>query len=140
MSIKLYLKIYLLSSSKDNCVKFTPQDHKNAVKVEKFVKEDGKLDFSLTSKEIVNRVRALGEELGCYFFINDDIIKTSKVQDVSNEFKVTEKEILNNKKRFIIGCENGAVEILSCKAPSGKMISGRDYINGHNEILGKFVN
>lgn len=127
----------VIQQYKNKIVKFTPQNHKNAIKVEKFNKNDGKLDFSLSASEIINRVRALGEEVGCYFEVNGEIIKTDKVQDVSAEFQVNPCEILNNKKRFVIGCKNGAVEILSCKAPSGKMVSGRDYINGHNNILGE---
>lgn len=130
----------VLQQFKEKTVKFTPQDHKNAILVQKFAKEDGKLDFSNCAKEIVNRVRALGEELGCYFTIGGEIIKTDKVKDVSGEFEVQPYTILNNKKRFIIGCNGGAIEILSCKAPSGKMVSGRDYINGHNNILGEKVN
>ena len=35
--------------------------------------------------------------------------------------------------------KDGAIEVLQCQAPSGKMISGRDFINGHNNILGKSV-
>lgn len=132
--------VEVIKGFQDGSVKFIPQDHKKAIKVEKFTKEDGKLDFSLSAKDIVNRVRALGEEIGCYFYIGEDIIKTDRVQDVSDEFAVMQGEILNNKKRFVIGCYNGAVEILSCKAPSGKNVSGRDYLNGHNEIIGKKVN
>ena len=48
--------------------------------------------------------------------------------------------IANNKKRFLIGAAIGALEILECKAPSGKTVRGQDYLNGHNEILGKKVN
>ena len=124
----------------NNTVKFTPQEHEKAILVQKFTKNDGKLDFSLSAKEIVNRVRALGEEIGCFFSVGQDLVKTDKVIDVSDAFIVSENQILENKKRFVVGCKNGAVEILTCKAPSGKMVSGRDYINGHNNILGAFVN
>lgn len=130
----------VLKQFSNKTVKFTPQDHKKAILVQKFTKEDGKLDFSNNVKDIVNRVRALGEELGCYFVIGDEIIKTDKVKDVSSEFDVEPCKILNNKKRFVIGCKDGAVEILSCKAPSGKTVSGRDYLNGHQQILGEKVN
>lgn len=130
----------VIEQYKNKTIKFTPQDHEKAIKVEKFTKEHTKLDFSLSASEIVNRVRALGQEIGCFFTIGEETIKTDKVQDVSGEFTANVCEILNNKKRFVIGCKNGAVEILSCKAPSGKMVSGRDYLNGHNNILGQKVN
>lgn len=123
----------------DKSVKFEPQDHKNAILVQKITKNDAKLDFSKSAEEIVNRVRALGEEMGCFFEIDEEVVKTDKVQNVSDEFECAPCKILENKKRFIIGCKNGAIEILSCKAPSGKMVSGRDYLNGHNGILGRSV-
>lgn len=123
----------------DKSVTFTPQNHEKAIKVEKFNKNDGKLDFNCTAEKIVNRVRALAEEVGCYFQVGEELIKVCKVQDISGQFETIQNEILNNKKRFVIGCKNGAVEILECKAPSGKTVAGRDYLNGHNYILGKKV-
>ena len=62
-----------------------------------------------------------------------------KLENVSDEFQVEQGNVLNNKKHFVIGCKNGAVEIVGCKAPSGKSVSGRDFLNGHNDLLGKKV-
>ena len=120
-------------------ITFTPQDHEKAVFVQKITKEDGEIDLNKTAFEIENQVRALSENIGC--FLRNDVIllKIGKIIDVSSEFNVEKGEVLNNKKRFILGCKNGAIEILTCQAPSGKMISGRDYLNGHNNILGEKV-
>lgn len=120
-------------------VKFTPQVHEKATFTSKFSKSDCGLDFEDRAENIVNKVLALGEENGCYFHIDGQVFKTSKVADVSKEFSLAPFEILNNKKRFVIGCSNGAIEILLCTPPSGKTVSGRDYLNGHNEILNKKV-
>ncbi len=121
---------------KDGSVKFSPQNHKNATFTSKFTKNDAILNFSCTANEIVNKVRALGEEVGCLFAINGQTFKISSVKNVSDEFKVAPFQILNNRKRFVVGCSDGAVEILLLTPPSGKCVSGRDYLNGHNEILG----
>ncbi len=120
-------------------ITFTPQQHEKAVKVGKFSKEDGLLDFSLKADELVCKVRALSEEVGTYFVLNQLNIKVEKLENVSDEFQVEQGKVLNNKKHFVIGCKNGAVEIVSCKAPSGKSVSGRDFLNGHNDLLGKKV-
>ena len=118
-------------------VKFTPQQHDKATFTKKFSKNDCMIDFDENAEKIVNQVRALGEEYGCYFAIDGQIFKTSKEADVSGEFSVLPFEILNNRKRFVIGCNNGAIEILTLTPPSGKQVAGRDYLNGHNEILTK---
>ena len=121
-------------------IEFTPQDHEKAILVQKFNKDYGKLDFGNLPKDLVNRVRALSETIGTYFFIDDMLVKVERLQDVSGECQVEQGFILNNKKRFVIGCKDGAVEVCSCKAPSGKTVSGRDFINGHNNLLSKKVN
>ena len=124
---------------KKGSVKFTAQLHEYATFTTKFTKADCVLDFGGDVKTLVNKVRALGEEYGCYFSIDGQTFKTSKVQDVSDEFSLNPYEILNNRKRFVVGCKDGAVEILSLTPPSGKTVSGRDYLNGHSEILTKKV-
>lgn len=133
------MTIEVLKSIEDGIVKFSPQDDSKAVLVSKIKKEDGKLDFSQSATQIVNRVRALAEEVGCYIMLEDRIIKVYKACDVSEKYSAEQNRIIQNKKNFIIGCNGGAVEILSCQSPSGKMVSGRDYINGHNDILGQTV-
>lgn len=116
--------------------RFTPQQHEKATFTSKFTKEDGFLDFNLSAEQNERRVRALSEESGCFVRLNQqELLKIGKVK-ATNEFSLQPKEVLFSKKRFVIGCAQGALEILTCQSPSGKMINGRDYLNGHNEILG----
>lgn len=117
---------------------FTPQDNDKATFVKKISKEDGKLDFNNPCEQIINKIRALSEEVGCYVELEGGFLKIGRARKVES-FKVEPCQILNYKKAFIIGAKDGAIEILTCQAPSGKMIAGRDYLNGHNDILGKFV-
>ena len=119
--------------------KFTPQNDEMATLVQKLSKADGELDFSQTAAQLVGRVRALSEEIGCSFSVEGLPVKVKKLCDVSDNFSCSPGEVLQNKKRFVIGCSGGAVEIVSCLSPSGKTISGRDFLNGHNEVLGKKV-
>lgn len=117
---------------------FTPQDNDKATFVKKISKEDGKLDFNNPCEQIINKIRALSEEVGCYVELEGGFLKIGRARKVEG-FEVEPKQILNYKKAFIIGAKDGTIEILTCQAPSGKMIAGRDYLNGHNDILGKFV-
>lgn len=133
------MAVEVVDQYKNGKVKYTKQNHKEATFTKKISKADCFINFEESGKKIECKVRALGEEYGCYFSIDGQKIKTNKVKNVSNEFKINPCEILNNKRRFIIGCCDGAIEIISCMSPSGKYISGRDYINGHNNILGKKV-
>ena len=125
----------VIAQAKDGNISFTPQKHENAVHVQKFEKEDGHLDFSQSAKALENRVRALSETVGCFFIVKETPIKIVKAKAV--EENVEEGRVLENKKRFVVGCGEGALEILECKAPSGKTVRGQDFLNGHNEILGE---
>ncbi len=133
------MTIEVLKAIENGSVKFTPQDNSKALLVQKINKEDGKLDFSQSAEQIVNRVRALAEEVGCFIMLEDRTIKIYKVIDVSNKYSVEQNKVMVNKKNFIIGCKNGAIEVITCQSPSGKVVFGRDYINGHNDILGKTI-
>lgn len=129
-----------LKQIENNTIKFTPQNHKDAILVKKLTKNDGIINLNCSAQQLCNQVRALSEEIGCYLVLKNYNLKIGKIIDVSNEFSLEQGTVLNNKKRFVIGCKNGVIEILSCQAPSGKMINGRDYLNGHNEILGEKIN
>lgn len=120
-------------------IKFEMQEHDKATFTQKFTKEDCKLDFSQSAESVVNRVRALGEEYGCQMAINGQVFKVKKAREVEKEADLQPYEIANNKKRFLIGAKKGAVEILLLTPPSGKTVAGRDYLNGHSEILGQKV-
>ena len=134
------LLIKAIKQIEEGSVTFTPQDDNQATKVAKINKEDGRLDFSKSAGEIINRVRALAEDVGCYIVLEDRIIKIGTVKDASDQFQnIEQNKIFASKKNFIIGCKRGAVEILTCQSPSGKMVNGRDYLNGHREIIGKSV-
>lgn len=129
----------VLKDFEKGIIKFFPQDHKKATFVSKFSKDDGKLDFNLSKDQILNKIRAFSEEIGCYILIDGILLKIGRACDVSKDFYTNTIEpgtVLNYKKAFIIICKDGAIEILKCQTPSGKMISGRDFLNGHNEVLG----
>lgn len=127
----------VLEQIENGTITFKQQDHERATFVAKFEKKDGKLDFSLSAKELENRVRALSETVGTFVQIGEEQIKV--VMAVAVDQQCPQGQIANNKKRFIIGASSGALEILQCKAPSGKTVRGQDYLNGHNEILGANV-
>ena len=118
----------LIESGKDEWVK---QDHNKATFVKMIEKTDGYLDFSKNSDEIVNKVRAFGDLISCYITIGGENIKVYKAQKVDYELSKNEKDILCVRKRFIIQCKDGAVEILRCQAPNGKILDARDFLNGY---------
>ena len=127
-----------IKQAQEGKISFTAQQHDKAVHVRKFTKEDGLLDFSKDAKSLENQVRALSENVGCFFMLHGQPVKVVKAKATADE--VEEGTVANNKKRFLIGTASGSLEILECKAPSGKTVRGGDFLNGHNEILGEKLN
>lgn len=126
-----------LEQIKNGTCLWKKQDNDKATFVSKLSKEDGLIDFSLSASKIMGLIKAMSEEIGAYIACNGNLLKVRLAQKVDLTLSIG--EILSDKKRFVIGCNDGGIEILKLQAPSGKVISGRDYINGHNEILGKRV-
>lgn len=93
-------------------------------------KEDGLLNFNESAEKIVNKVRAIGENPGCYFFIGEDRIKVGKLAICTDfELKIGEIKVVN--KQFLIGTQNGCVSVLKCQSPNGKMLDVKDFLNGY---------
>ena len=120
-----------------NELQFTKQDNSKAVYVKKFEKEDGKLNFNNNKSQIYNQVRALSENVGTYLTLRNQTIKIFDIAIV--DYKTLKcGEVLQDKKHFVVGCKDGAIEILSCLAPSGKKMTGKDFLNGFKP-QGEFV-
>lgn len=118
-------------------IKFKKQDDKFATYVKKFEKEDGLLNFNSENDKLYNQVRALSDNLGVYFNLKNQKIKVFSA--IPCEINLPIGQVANDKKRFIIGCNKGSLEILSCQSPSGKKMSGTDFLNGFKP-QGEFVN
>ena len=114
------------------------QEENKATFTQKFTKKDGEIDLNESAINIVNKLRALSENVGCHLLIDGENVKIYK-GEVVGDFVIEKGKVDTNKKRFIIGTGDGALEIISLQSPSGKVISGKDYINGHQNILGRMI-
>ncbi len=133
--------IEVLNQIESGSIKAVEQDENQATFCKKIVKEDCFLDLNLSATELVNKSRALCE-YGVYILIDGQRLKVQKLRDVSVEFagqNLTIGQVLESKKRFILACNGGAVEISSCQSKSGKFVSGKDFLNGFS-IEGKKIN
>ena len=104
-------------------------------------KEDEKLDFNKTSKEVYNHIRALNPNPGSYFTLGDEVIKVyeSRISDKNGDISV----ISNIYKDGIgIGTKDGEIILTKIKPAGKKIMDVRDYLNGKKkeELLGRRVN
>lgn len=108
----------------------TPQDGTKATFVKLIQKEDARLDFSLSAEREVNKVKAFCEDPVAFFFLGEDRIKVYKAQ-VATDVEGEKGKVVPNKKRFLIGTQNGVFEILRCQVQGGKVLDAKSFLNGY---------
>lgn len=114
-------------------IKYTKQDGEKAVLVKQLKKQDAFLDFSLSAMQVYNKFRALSECLGTFISLNGQALKVFDLKIV--DFKGAPCQIIQNKKRFIIACNEGAIEILRLQSLTGKNVDAVSFLNGYKGNL-----
>lgn len=131
----------VLDSIENNTVKFIKQDNSQATYYPMIKKESAKIDFNLTSKQIVNMVRGYQEWPVAFTYLDDKVLKvySAKVVDyVDNGYQCG--EIVSNKPKtgLIIKTLDGFVRLLSVQIEGGKILDDKSFLNG-KKLEGKKV-
>ena len=117
-----------------------PQNHEEATFVKPFKKEDLKIDWNKTEKEIYNFIRGINPFPCAYTTLNG---KMMKVYAVKNYGKIYENgeigEVVDKVKGQgpVIKTGNGSVILTEAKPESKKIMSGADLLNGNFVKIGE---
>lgn len=107
------------------------EDIKTAYKLNK---ENCKIDFSKTGKEINNLIRGLSPYPASWCFIKDDKeewnVKIYEAKFSIEEHNLICGQIIYSKKEMKIAVENGFLEILSLQFPGKKRMKTSELMNG----------
>lgn len=110
-------------------ISFTPQDHDRATLTKMLNKNNAELDFSKTSAEVVNKIRAYNPSPIAYTTYNGTIIKIYSAKVVSHTGDCG--EVLACDKKLIIACKTGAIEVLTLQKAGGKVMDARSFLLGN---------
>lgn len=111
-----------------------PQNHSEATFVKPFKKEDLKIDWNKTEKEIYNFVRGINPFPCANTTLNDKILK---IYEVKKNNKVYENgnvgEVVDKIKGVgpVVKVKDGSVVITLAKPESKKILKGADLLNGN---------
>lgn len=117
-----------IASGRVNPVK---QDHSLATPAPKLFRENTRIDFNRTAREVHNFVRGLNPFPGAWCLYDDlkmNIHQTLPAEDLSAE--PGELIVVNN--RLYAGCGEGAVELEELQLPGRKKIGGTDFANSYD--------
>jgi len=107
------------------------QNELGATYCRKLTKEDGRLNFTLTSKELESRMRAFAAWPGSFLCFEDTILKVGKLKAVTPPCPLCPGERFSRSSdTLVIGTSDGAIEILEIQKPGGKMLAVSDFLRG----------
>ena len=98
-------------------------------------KEQEKLDFNKTAREVFNHIRALCPNPGSYCFLNDKILKIykSKIYEEESEKQPGKIEIIN--KDMVVYCKKGSIKLLDVQLTGKNRMDIKSFLNGNKEEL-----
>ena len=102
-------------------------------------REDCKIDFTKTAKEICNLVRGVNPAPGAWFMLDDQIYKIWKADFIdNNELEIPNDNntpgtilVSNSKKGLFISTKEGIISVLEIQAPNMKKMEIKEYLRGH---------
>ncbi|MCP4806235.1 MAG: methionyl-tRNA formyltransferase [Proteobacteria bacterium] len=112
-----------------------PQDDALATHARMFTKADALLDITLPAKTLHDIVRAQQPWPGAQLTFRGDTFKLKRTRVV--EGSGAPGAVLEAKKRLVIACGEGALEVLSGQLPGKPARSGRDLANGGRIEVGE---
>lgn len=124
----------------------TPQGEEGVQVVRKIGKEQAKIDFRKSAKEVVNLVRAMnpapvafaeldGQKINVYRA--ETAVLTTEEQAVFEEAETGEVLSDSPKRGLLVKCLDKAVKLTEVQAAGGKRMGGGDFLNGRKARKGQ---
>jgi methionyl-tRNA formyltransferase len=112
-----------------------PQDDSRATYAPILKKEDGHIDWSMTTREILNRVRGLLPWPGCYAFLRGLRLHLWKAGPANLE--IASGRLHSQDRRLYAGCGDGAIELLEVQLEGKKRMAAGAFLNGFTMDAGE---
>ncbi|ADQ46506.1 methionyl-tRNA formyltransferase [Caldicellulosiruptor kronotskyensis 2002] len=129
----------LLIETLRNIESITPvkQDHSRATYAPPIKKEEGKIDWNMSAKEIYNRFRALKIWPGIFTTFKGKLLKIHDIEIAQDNKDNINSNVLNgtvveiDDSSIIIKVRDGLIRLRLLQLEGGKKISARDFVNGY---------
>ena len=128
LSVKLLKKLPDYINGK---IKPQPQDHEKAVFCKLIEKEDGKIDWDNTAEEIERKIRAY--HIWPTVYTDKFKILQAEVLNESRNKKIS--EVFTENKELMVQTKKGILILKQVQPQGKKPMSGKDYLNGHPDVV-----
>lgn len=114
-----------------------PQNHALMTYDPKITKEMGLLDFTQTTAQCLNRVRAMNPWPCAYVAMKDGALKVWRAKAAPGQGTPGTVLAADRKDGLIVATGDGAMELCEIQAPNAKRMEARAYLLGHPMETGK---
>ena len=111
---------------------FVPQNNNEATYTKIIKKEDAKIDFNKTAKQVCDFIRGMYNWPIAYFEIENEKIKVYESEIIHTEQQYKAGTILSsdNKEGLVVACLEDAIRLKKLQKTSGKVLDDIAFLNG----------
>lgn len=122
-----------LAALQAGTVQRVPQDHEAATYAPMITKETGHIDWTKSSREIIDLMRGLDPTPGAYTVYEEEPLKLFKGIEAEGNYRQGKPgEVIDiTKKGFVVKCGDGALTITELQARGKKRMAADAYLRGH---------
>jgi methionyl-tRNA formyltransferase len=114
-----------------------PQDDARASYAPILKKEDGHVDWSMHSREILNRIRGFTPWPGCYGFLRGARLHVWKARPA--HLDLPPGALRAEHRRLYAGCGGGSIEVLEVQLEGKKRMDAASFLNGFSIETGEVL-
>jgi len=125
-----------LSMQELKTVEFKKQDNSNVSYAPKIKKEDGLIDWSRKSYDIINQIHSLTPWPSAYTHFNDKVLKILQADISSDSSEILGEVILSDNNGIKVACNNGSIVIKKLQLEGKKVLSVDEFLRGNKIEVG----
>jgi len=121
----------------------TPQDHSLATLAPILKKEDGRMDFARTAKDLFNRLRGFQPWPGAFTTFKGKTLQVYRAQPLQHALKLTPGEVAAEGMRLFVGCGRNkdkdadmGLELIEVQLEGKRRMTAQEFINGYRPKSG----
>ena len=116
-----------------------PQDDKQATLAPILKKEDGRMDFSRSARDLFNRLRGFQPWPGAFTIFRDKTLQVHRAQPAQLTIEPKPGQIAVHGARLFVGCGNDTItmlELIEIQLEGKRRMTAQEFINGYRPKSG----
>jgi methionyl-tRNA formyltransferase len=128
------LMLVTLSGLQAGTLPARPQDDSQATLAPILLKEDGRIDFNLSSHEIYNHLRGFQPWPGAFTTFRGKGLQVRAAKPVK---KILPAATIDANQGLVVGCGEGSLELLEVQPEGKKRMPAADFVRGYRPLPGE---